>query len=165
MHQISEQAKKSIIDKGLSKKGKELIELASLHNIGCSTLRTWISNYKSSMAGTANSHKSSSKIQFTPTERFQHLLATSTLDEIALGAYCREHGFYSFQLEQWKNEFMSKDENKKQQDQQVELKTLRAEIKLLKQDLLRKDRALAETTALLVLKKKADLIWGDPGED
>ena len=33
-------------------------------------------------------------------------------------------------------------------------------IKELEGDLRRKDRALAETTALLVLKKKADLIWG-----
>jgi len=33
-------------------------------------------------------------------------------------------------------------------------------IKELERDLARKDRALAETTALLVLKKKADLIWG-----
>jgi hypothetical protein len=37
-------------------------------------------------------------------------------------------------------------------------------IKALARDLQRKDRALAETTALLVLKKKADLIWGS-GED
>jgi hypothetical protein len=33
-------------------------------------------------------------------------------------------------------------------------------IKELERDLGRKDRALAESTALLVLKKKADLIWG-----
>jgi hypothetical protein len=31
----------------------------------------------------------------------------------------------------------------------------------LEKELHRKDRALAETTALLVLKKKADLIWGN----
>ena len=36
----------------------------------------------------------------------------------------------------------------------------RRKIKELEKDLRRKDRALAETTALLVLKKKADLIWG-----
>lgn len=36
----------------------------------------------------------------------------------------------------------------------------RRRIKELEKDLKRKDRALAETTALLVLKKKADLIWG-----
>jgi hypothetical protein len=37
-------------------------------------------------------------------------------------------------------------------------------IKELERDLSRKEKALAETTALLVLKKKADLIWGS-GED
>ena len=37
---------------------------------------------------------------------------------------------------------------------------LRARNKELERDLNRKDKALAETTALLVLKKKADLIWG-----
>ena len=36
----------------------------------------------------------------------------------------------------------------------------RRKIKELERDVRRKDRALAETTALLVLKKKADLIWG-----
>ncbi len=47
----------------------------------------------------------------------------------------------------------------------AELKALRSENKRLKKDLNRKDKALAETSALLVLKKKADLIWGDPEDD
>jgi hypothetical protein len=64
-------------------------------------------------------------------------------------------------LQQWKNEFMLQDKNQKKQEIQSELKALRAENKLLKQDLLRKNRALAETTALLVLKKKANLIFGE----
>jgi hypothetical protein len=46
-----------------------------------------------------------------------------------------------------------------------ELKTLRQENRNLKKDLNRKDKALAETSALLVLKKKADLIWGDLEDD
>ena len=44
--------------------------------------------------------------------------------------------------------------------ERAEMCELKAENKELKRDLYRKDRALAETTALLVLKKKADLIWG-----
>lgn len=47
----------------------------------------------------------------------------------------------------------------------VELKALRNENKLLKQELRRKDSALAETAALLVLKKKATLIWGGLEDD
>jgi transposase len=46
-----------------------------------------------------------------------------------------------------------------------EVKVLRLENNELKKNLNRKDRALAETTALLVLKKKADAIWGDNEDD
>jgi hypothetical protein len=106
------------------------------------------------------SNKSSANIQLARSDQLKHLLATAALDETTLGAYCREHGIYSFQMQQWKNEFMSNDKSQKNQETQTELRALRAENKLLKKDLLRKDRALAETTALLVLKKKADLLFG-----
>lgn len=43
-----------------------------------------------------------------------------------------------------------------------ETRQLREENKRLKKDLRRKEKALAETSALLVLKKKAHLIWGAP---
>ena len=56
---------------------------------------------------------------------------------------------------------MLQDNNQKKQKIQSEVKALRAENKLLKQDLQRKNKALAETTALLVLKKKANLIFGE----
>jgi transposase-like protein len=165
MTRLSEEAKKAIVEKALTRKDKGLAEIASLHNVGYSTLHKWIAKYKDGTANAKNSHKFLKNTQITRPEQFQHLLTTSTLDETALGAYCREHGLYSFQMQQWKNEFMSKDDNQKTQDQQSELKALRTENKLLKQDLLRKDRALAETTALLVLKKKADLLFGVREDD
>lgn len=43
----------------------------------------------------------------------------------------------------------------------AEMSELKAKIKELDRDLNRKNKALAETTALLVLKKKADLLWGN----
>jgi hypothetical protein len=46
-----------------------------------------------------------------------------------------------------------------------EYKLLKAENKKLKSDLMRKEKALAEATALLILKKKAHLIWGEGEED
>ena len=165
MTRLSEEAKKSVVEKALTRKGKGLAEIASLHNIGYSTLQKWIFQYKNGIATGRNSDKYSANIQITRSEQFQHLLATSALDEVTLGAYCREHGLYSFQMQQWKNEFMSHDKNENKQETQAELKALRAENKLLKKDLLRKDRALAETTALLVLKKKADLLFGVQEDD
>ena len=92
----------------------------------------------------------------------QHILATAALDEEAIGSYCRQQGIHSFQINQWKDELMAQDRNKKKSDvDRKALKSLRDENKRLKKDLHLKDKALAETSALLVLKKKANLIWGD----
>jgi len=165
MTRLSEDARKSVVEKALARKNQGLAKIASLHNIGYSTLQRWIFKYKHGMEISKKSNKSWGNTQCTRSEQFQHLLMTATLDETTLGAYCREHGLYSFQLQQWKNEFMSQDDKQKKQDQQLELKALRVENKALKHDLRRKDRALAETVALLVLKKKADLIWGEPEGD
>lgn len=60
---------------------------------------------------------------------------------------------------------MSQKTTEKDREALAELKALRIENKQLKQEIRRKDSALAETTALLVLKKKAALIWGEPGDD
>lgn len=163
MVHLSEEAKKSIVEKALNRKGKGLVELAIQYNIGYSTLQKWIFKYKNSAPTIGN--KFSSDRPLPRSDQLKHLLATASLDETALGAYCREHGIYSFQMQQWKNEFMSTDKSQKKQETQAELKALRAENKLLKKDLLRKDRALAETTALLVLKKKADLLFGVQEDD
>ena len=39
------------------------------------------------------------------------------------------------------------------------------ENRALEKELLRKEKALAEAAALLVLRKKADAIWGDQEEE
>ena len=92
----------------------------------------------------------------------QHIIATASLDEAAIGVYCRERGLYTHQLEAWKTDFMKENNSKDHQALLAEMKVLRSENKMLKQDIRRKDRALAETAALLILKKKAEELWGDP---
>ena len=56
---------------------------------------------------------------------------------------------------------MSQKSDEKNQGIGAELKILREENKQLKREVRRKDTALSEVVALLVLKKKADLIWGE----
>ena len=50
-------------------------------------------------------------------------------------------------------------------EEREQSKNDRKKIKELEQDLRRKDKALAETAALIVLRKKAQAIWGAPEED
>ena len=73
----------------------------------------------------------------------------------------RENGLYSFQLTAWKESFMSPKTEDKNQSLIAEVKALRTENKKLKQDVRRKDAALSEASALLILKKKAAMIWGE----
>ena len=149
--------KENLIKKVLTRKGQSLAEIASLSNVGLTTLREWVKKYGEESPILVS--KEGSKI-YGAAQRLEFLLETAKLSEVELGAYCRSHGLYSFQLTDWKNEFMKFSNEKKDPLAREELKALKAENKSLKQDLNRKNRALAETTALLILKKKADLIWG-----
>ena len=161
MRCLTQEARKTIVEKALNRKNKTLLEISNEHNVGRSTLDNWLRLYRNGKLETLADGSFSSNTKLTRSEQFKHLLATSELDDAELGVYCRERGLYSFQLQQWKNDFMSHDNDQKKQETQSELKTLRTENKLLKQDLYRKNKALAETTALLILKKKADLLFGD----
>ena len=164
MNKLSISAKQKIIEKALSRDGRTLSDIDKSHNIGLSTLGKWLKRYREN--GIIEDQKSQKEYQIkSRPERFNHLIATASLSETEIGVYCRENGLYSFQLTEWKNEFMSQKTTEKDREALAELKALRIENKQLKQEIRRKDSARAETTALLVLKKKAALIWGEPGDD
>lgn len=159
MVHLSEDSKHAIVQKALEQNGRTIKELAQSHNIGYSTLQKWIRRYRNN--GKINISAQKANKALSQTEKLQHLIASASLDEIAVGMYCREQGIYSYQLKQWKEDLMKQKSTEKKQSELAELKLLRAENKELKRELRRKDSALAETTALLVLKKKAALIWGE----
>lgn len=164
MQKLSEDAKQAIVEKALNRDGRTLREIAESNNVGLSTLGKWLKKYRNN-GKIINQCVSERSNSLTTEARFQHLIATASLDETALGVYCREHGIYSFQLTQWKKEFMTEKRTEPKKEKNSEVKALRSEIKQLKQELRRKDSALSEATALLVLKKKAALIWGEDEGD
>lgn len=157
------EVKESIVKQGLSRGGKSLAVIAAENKVGYSTLQKWMRNTR---AGISLSNKAKTVGQnHRADEQLVHLLATANLDETAVSVYCREQGIYSHQLTNWKETIMAESSSKKHDQQSRELRLLKQENKALKKDLRRKDRALAETSALLILKKKADLIWGESEDD
>jgi hypothetical protein len=96
------------------------------------------------------------------------VIETAALSEAELGAYCREKGLYPEQVQRWKEAClqgagMQEGREKAAQQQQRES---RKTIKKLQAEVRRKDRALAETTALLVLSKKLEALYGkDPDNE
>ena len=102
---------------------------------------------------------------WTATARLEAVISTAALDETARGAWCREHGVFPQQLQQWRHsatQALAQPEEARASPQQTKQDHRR--IRELERELRRKDKALAETAALLVLSKKVGAIFSK-GED
>ena len=100
---------------------------------------------------------------WTPAARLEAVIATAAMNEVARSAWCREHGVYPTELETWKQDAIG-GLGEPREMESVAVKQERRRIKELERELHRKDKALAETAALLVLSKKLAAIFHD-GED
>jgi len=111
--------------------------------------------------------KKTNSEKWSPQDKFSVVLETATLSEIELSKYCRSKGLYVEQVKAWKDACMQANGGvaKQASELQTELKSKNKDIKTLEKELRRKDAALAETAALLVLRKKANAIWGDNEDD
>jgi len=124
--------------------------------IGAGTLERWREEAQSRPArGRA----------WTARARLEAVITTAALDEAGKSAWCREHGVYPAELDKWHasaTAALAEPEEARASPQATRQDKKR--IKELERDLLRKDRALAETAALLVLSKKVAAIF-NKGED
>ena len=103
---------------------------------------------------------------WTAAARLQAVITTPAMDESQRSAWCRENGVYPSELEQWKqNAVVALNETPQERASPQETRDSRKRIKELERDLQRKDRALAETTALLVLSKQLQAIFRSRDED
>ncbi len=100
-------------------------------------------------------------------DKFSIVVETMTLSQIELAEYCRSKGLYVEQVEAWRDACMQANGGVAEQATklQKELRIKEQEVKVLSRELQRKESALAETAALLVLRKKAQAIWGDQEDE
>ena len=97
---------------------------------------------------------------WTGVGRLEAVITTAGMDEAGKSAWCREYGVYPVELEKWRaSATASLAEPEEMRASPHATRQDKKRIKELERDLLRKDRALAETTALLVLSKKVAAIF------
>ena len=102
---------------------------------------------------------------WTARARLDAVITVAAMDEVTRNAWAREHGVYPAELEKWRasaTSALAEPEEVRASPQAT--RQDRKRIKELERELLRKDRALAETAALLVLSKKVAAIFSK-GED
>ena len=104
--------------------------------------------------------------RWSPQDKFLIVMQTYAMNEAELAEYCRSKGLYAEQIEAWRDACMQANGGIAQQSAQYQqaLKQEKKRSRDLEKELRRKESALAETAALLTLRRKARAIWGD-GED
>lgn len=99
--------------------------------------------------------------------KFAVVVETVSMNEAELSEYYREKGLYPEQIAQWRETCIAgtQTDAERRKTEARQAKQDRREIKKFKSELNRKDKALAETAALLALRKKLNTLWEDDGDD
>lgn len=156
----SEEFKSSIIAKMLPPQNVSIPDLVKETGVPKDTLYTWRIQYREAHGGEVNRNQQTGSL--TNEEKLAVIIETATLSEVELGEYCRRKGFYREQIADWKNGFVQGSSAPISKAEREQLKEQTATIKQLEKELNRKDKALAETAALLVLQKKFQALWEEP---
>lgn len=154
--------KSNVVMKAIKRDKEVRIEdIAKDYGIACSTVGRWIRESQDIHAGNPMTMKSQEKRpqDWNEVEKLQAIIDCGALEEEGVNSYCRQKGIYVYHIKQWKQDFIASQKGTKPQASKHQLKILKEENRELKKELNRKEKALAETAALLVLKKKVQQIW------
>lgn len=146
-----------------------LSDIADVLGVGYSTLNKWITQSKNQEF----EHVSDSRTMATEKrpqdwsseDKLNLIMQCASLEEGQINAQCREHGIYPHHLQQWQQDFISDNMANNKTTKPSEIKSLKKENKDLKRELRRKEKALAEAAALLILQKKVNAMWGNDEDD
>ncbi len=141
-----------------------LRQLAKAEGISEATLHTWRRDARSK--GRLLPDADAGPEGWTSRDKFAAVVETVAMNEADLAAYCRQRGLYAEQIQPWRAACEQANDWARASAQRLgqAIKEEKQRNKTLERDLARKEKALAEAAALLVLRKNAAAIWGD-GED
>ena len=159
------------VEKALSRKeGISLPDMAKSLGVGQSTLSKWICKSRNQTLD-RDSNETISTVKgmaiekrpqdWTDREKLNMVIRCGSMSEVETNQHCREHGIYAHHIKQWQDELGRREMTNKPANDAVENRRLKSENKALKKELQRKEKALAEAAALLLLQKKVQAIWGN----
>lgn len=153
MPKYSIERKESVLLKLLSGDLKSIADLSRKEGISEQTLYAWRHEARASGAFMPNKEPS---VNWDSQTKLTVILETQSMNAQELSVYCREKGLYPQQVNEWRKACLNA-----MGSEVVDPKVVRTQVRDLKQDkkalereLRRKDKALAEAAALLVLAKK-----------
>jgi transposase-like protein len=161
----SPERKEAVLKKMMPPHNRTIKQLALEAGISEATLYNWRQEARSK--GILMPDGDSGPTGWNARDKFAAVMESASLNEQETAEYCRRKGIYPHQLEQWRKACEDANDWDKQANIKLkaERKTDQKRIKNLEKELQRKEKALAEAAALLVLQKKVQAIWGDPEDE
>jgi len=126
-------------------------------NVNYHTVKNWMKRKEVNAVGVVAT-KERRPQDWSAEQQLMALHATHGLSGEALQTWCRENGLFAHHLASWKAAFCAEV---KVAPGSREIRVLKDENDQLKRELVRKERALAEAAALLILQKKFRALWED----
>jgi len=153
--------KEAVMKKMLPPNNKTIREIAREEGISEATLYNWRKAARAE--GRLLPDGDSTPEGWSASDKFSAVVETAAMNEMELSEYCRRRGLYPAQIQQWREACeQANDWDRSQTKRLTEArKADEKRIKVLERELRQKEKALAETAALLVLSKKLEAIWGD----
>lgn len=165
--------REEMIQKLSSPRGPSASELAAKVGVAPSTLSRWLREATTlprvatkddkDSRPTPPSRRARRPQDWTPEEKLQAVRESASLTGDELGAFLRREGLHEADLAQWREHaeraaLAALSGTRQRNAEQKRVRKLESELR-------RKDKALAEAAALLVLSKKLNALWGDEDGD
>ncbi len=160
--EFKEQAVQKLLNRG---QGVTIEDIATPLGVAMSSINRWVSDFQRATSNGVNNESMTKPASekrpedWTKEERFNAIVACHAFSEDEISAYCRAQGIYKHHIDQWKLDFLGNNTASEPASSKLKERQLAQQNQKLKRDLHRKDKALAETAALLVLQKKVQDIW------
>ena len=161
----SAERRESVLKKMLPPNNQSIASLSKEEGISDATLYIWRKQAREQ--GRLMPDSDTTPNGWTSRDKFAAVMETAAMNETDTAAYCREKGIFVEQLAQWRA--ACEQANDWSQASEKELKSAtkadRKKVAQLEKELARKEKALAEAAALLVLRKKYNALFEDPEDE
>ena len=162
MPHYPKERKAAVLGKLLPPHNRPVPEIAKAEGISEATLYNWLKQARQQGVPVPGSISNSPE-DWSGEAKFAVVIETASLNAGELSEYCRAKGLYPEQVSRWRQACIEGVATHESRDQAVagQLKVAKQQIRALEKDLRRKEKALAESAALLVLQKKFNTLWED----
>lgn len=164
-NRYTKEMKESILKRMMPPNNEPISKLSDETGITEATLYKWRKDARA--AGNATPGDGQRAEQWNSEDKFLIVMETYAMNGAELAEYCRKKGLYKEQIEAWRDICLHANGREFNETKQLnqELKEEKKKAKVLERDLRKKEKALAEAAAILLLRKKAQAIWGDQEDE